>query len=84
MSLSFDPDSLDLPRGHFIGGAYVAGADALELNRPSDGQPLAAIPVADAETVDHAVATAIRAQRESGWGSCTPATAPAPCRNGPI
>ena len=29
MSLSFDPDGLTLPRGHFIGGAYVADAEAL-------------------------------------------------------
>lgn len=72
MSLSFDPDGLTLPRGHFIGGAYVADAEALELTRPSDGRPLAAIPVADAETVDHAVAAAAKAQRDSGWGGCVP------------
>ena len=72
MSLSFDPDSLDLPRGHFIGGAYLSGPAALELTRPSDGQPLGAIPLADAATVDHAVTVAIKAQRDSGWGSGTP------------
>lgn len=72
MSLSFDPGRLTLPRGHFIGGASVPGTAALELTRPSDGQPLGAIPVADAAVVDQAVAVAARAQRESGWGSGQP------------
>ena len=72
MSLSFDPASLTLPQGHFIGGTYVEGAPALALTRPSDGQPLAAIPVADAGVVDHAVQVAARAQRDSGWGACPP------------
>lgn len=72
MSLSFDPASLTLPQGHFIGGTYVEGAPALALTRPSDGQPLGAIPVADAGVVDHAVQVAARAQRDSGWGACPP------------
>jgi aldehyde dehydrogenase (NAD+) len=72
MSLSFDPSSLTLPQGHFIGGAYVTGIPALELTRPSDGQPLGAIPLADADLVDHAVTVAGRAQRDSGWGSGVP------------
>lgn len=65
-------DQIALPKGHFIGGEYLAQAETLELTRPSDGQAFAAIPVADAETVDHAVAVATKAQRDSGWGSCQP------------
>lgn len=72
MSLSFDPDALTLPVGHFIGGRYLPGAPALELTRPSDGAALAAIPLADAGLVDLAVATAARVQRDSGWGACQP------------
>lgn len=72
MSLDFDPDTIALPRGHFIGGAWVEGADAIELTRPSDGERFAAIPCADAGLVDHAVRVARQAQRTSGWGSATP------------
>ena len=72
MTLSFDPDQLDLPRGHFIGGGYVAGAAGLAMRRPSDGAPMADAPLADAELVDRAVETAQRALRSSGWGGCAP------------
>lgn len=68
----FQIDKLSLPTGHFIDGQYVSGPDALELVRPSDGQPLAAIPLADADMVDRAVAAATKAQRDSGWGACQP------------
>lgn len=72
MSLSFDPDTLDLRRAHFIGGEYVADDAALELTRPSDQRPLGAVPVASAGTVDRAVETAARVQRASGWGRGQP------------
>ncbi|MTH78430.1 aldehyde dehydrogenase family protein [Paracoccus aestuariivivens] len=72
MSLSFDPDSLDLPRAHFIGGTYVKDEGALDLSRPSDAQPLGTVPVANADLVDRAVEVAAKAQRVSGWGACQP------------
>ena len=72
MTLSFDPATLRLPKGHFIDGRYVEGADALEIRRPSDGKPLAAIPVADAALVDEAIRISARVQRESDWATCMP------------
>lgn len=36
MSLSFDPATLSPPRGHHLGGAFVEGAGAIEMRRPSD------------------------------------------------
>lgn len=72
MSLSFDPDSLDLPAGHFIGGAYLRADGLLPMHRPSDGKAVGACPIASAELVDQAVATAKAALRESGWATCPP------------
>ena len=41
VSLSFDPDALALPNGHFIDGAYVSGgAQTLSVFAPSDGRRL--------------------------------------------
>ncbi|ACL57859.1 aldehyde dehydrogenase family protein [Methylobacterium nodulans] len=72
MSLSFDPDRLDLPTGHFIAGRLVPARGELPLHRPSDGAPFAACPVADAGVVDEAVAAAGRALRTSGWADVRP------------
>lgn len=72
MTLSFDPDSLTLPRAHFIGGAYVPAAEGMTLHRPSDGQAFADCPVADAALVDQAVQAARTALATSGWGSVRP------------
>lgn len=72
MTLSFDPDSLSLPRAHFIGGAYVPAAEGMTLHRPSDGQAFADCPVAGAALVDQAVQTARTALATSGWGSVRP------------
>lgn len=72
MTLSFDPRSLTLPKGHFIGGSYIGGADAIEVAAPSDGRVLAAIPLADAALVDHAVQTAQQALAQSGWAGAHP------------
>lgn len=72
MTLSFDPDALDLPRGHFIGGAYRPAAAGLELRRPSDGVVYADCLIADAAIVDEAVATAKAALAASGWGRVRP------------
>ncbi|TDX26123.1 aldehyde dehydrogenase family protein [Rhodovulum visakhapatnamense] len=72
MSLSFDPARLSLPEGHFIGGRYLPGPDAIEIRAPSDGRILGAIPQADAETVDRAVEAARSALGRSGWGDLPP------------
>ncbi|TMV84452.1 aldehyde dehydrogenase family protein [Thioclava sp. BHET1] len=72
MSLAFDPGKLTLPTGHFIGGRYLDGADAIEVISPSSGRPLGAIPCADAEIVDLAVTTARTALKRSNWGEIAP------------
>jgi len=72
MSLSFDPDALDLPKGHFIGGSYRPAPEAMTLHRPSDGAAFAGLPIAGADLVDEAVCTATAALKSSGWGSCQP------------
>lgn len=74
MTNSFDPNVLDLPKGHFIGGEYhVASSDqAHTLVRPSDGQPHVDVPIASADVVERAVEVAKRTQRESGWATCRP------------
>lgn len=72
MSLSFDPDTLSLPIGHFIGGRLVAGGGGIEMRRPSDGRSYAECPVAGAELVDHAIETAKAALKSSNWGGVRP------------
>lgn len=72
MSLSFDPDNLNLPTGHFIGGAYLGAEGVLPMHRPSDGEAIGACPVASADLVDQVVMTAKTALRDSGWGTCPP------------
>jgi len=71
--LSFDPDKIALPAGHYINGQHQAGeGNALLVNRPSDGLPAGELFEADAQKVDEAVTLADRAMRESGWASCPP------------
>ena len=72
MPLSFDPHALSLPKGHLIGGAYVAGPDAIEVRAPSSGAVIGAIPCADAGVVDLAVAAARKALATSKWAVIAP------------
>ncbi|APO79705.1 aldehyde dehydrogenase (NAD(+)) protein (plasmid) [Rhizobium etli 8C-3] len=72
MPLSFDPDTIRMPKGHFIGGRYVDGKDGLPMRRPSDALAFADCPIADADLVDEAVSVAKRALRESGWSTRRP------------
>ncbi|BAI75613.1 aldehyde dehydrogenase (NAD+) (plasmid) [Azospirillum sp. B510] len=76
MSLSFDPDRLPLPIGHFIGDHLIPAATATEgglpMHRPSDGRAYADCPVASADLVDQAVATAQVALKTSNWGNLRP------------
>ncbi|HUG23615.1 aldehyde dehydrogenase family protein [Piscinibacter sp.] len=68
----FDPASVQMPCGHFIGGRVVEAPDAFTVHRPSDGRPHAALPLADASTVDAAVRDADTAHKRSDWARRAP------------
>jgi aldehyde dehydrogenase (NAD+) len=68
----FDPQTIAVPSGHFIGGRLVADTARLAVLRPSDGQTHAELPLADASTVDAAVQDAWRAWRQSDWARRAP------------
>lgn len=71
--LSFDPDKVSLPVGHYIDGQHVqAQGTAFAVKRPSDGKVFATLHEADAALVDRAVQVAHRRVKESGWASCPP------------
>ena len=72
MTISFDPDRIELPLGHWIGDRLVSGAPEIELLRPSDAVSYARCPVASADIVDQAVSTAKSALRSSGWATWRP------------
>lgn len=67
MSLSFDPDTLPLPVGHFIGGDLLPAEPVIDILRPSDGRPQTGCPLAGADLVDRAVNTAKAALKSSNW-----------------
>ena len=71
MSL-FDPRSIAVSSGHFIGGRLVQDTPRLGVLRPSDGQMHADLPLADASTVDAAVQNAWQAWRSSDWARRAP------------
>lgn len=72
MTLSFDPDSLSLPSGHFIGESLITADGVIPMHRPSDGKAFARCPLADADMVDRAVETAKTALKRSNWGGVRP------------
>lgn len=72
MTLSFDPDTIALPHGHFVGNGLVAAEGVIDMHRPSDGQAYAGCPLADADMVDRAVETANQALKTSKWGQVRP------------
>ncbi|MBZ9668471.1 aldehyde dehydrogenase family protein [Mesorhizobium sp. ESP7-2] len=72
MSLSFDPDTIPLPVGHFIGGELISAEDGIEICRPSDGKSYVACPVAGIDMVDRAVESAKTALKASNWGGVRP------------
>ncbi|BAF88034.1 aldehyde dehydrogenase [Azorhizobium caulinodans ORS 571] len=72
MGLGFDPASVTLPCGHFIGGRLVPAAGEIDLHRPSDGAAFAACPIAGPDMVDAAVESARKALKDSGWGGTRP------------
>ena len=72
MGLSFDPDALSFPTGHFIGGRLVAAKGVIDMHRPSDGKSHAGCPIASADVVDTTVQTAKKALKDSNWGGVRP------------
>ncbi|MCH9297969.1 aldehyde dehydrogenase family protein [Pantoea allii] len=71
--LSFDPESVQLPLGHYIGGKHVqTQGESFAVKRPSDGHVFATLHEAQAEDVDYAVMTAHQALKTSGWSGCAP------------
>ncbi|GLR88571.1 aldehyde dehydrogenase family protein [Bradyrhizobium iriomotense] len=72
MSLSFDPDQVSLPIGHFVGNRLLESPGLLPMRRPSDGAFYAECPIASEEIVDEAVQTARKALKTSNWGGVRP------------
>ncbi|MBB4952462.1 aldehyde dehydrogenase (NAD+) [Agrobacterium vitis] len=72
MTLSFDPDTIALPIGHFIGDSLLAADGVIDMHRPSDGKAYAGCPLADEAMVDRAVEVAKQALKTSKWGSVRP------------
>ncbi len=72
MSLSFDPDTLPLPIGHFIDGELIEARGEIDMKRPSDGKPYAGCPIASHEMVDRAVESAKAALKASNWSGLRP------------
>ncbi len=69
----FDPDSVEIPCGHFIGGKLVReDGPTISVRRPSDNRIYAELPIGDAAVVDHAVQNAGKAQETSGWATQPP------------
>ena len=72
MTLSFDPDNVALPVGHFIGGRLIPAEGVIPMHRPSDGGSAGFCPIADEGIVDQAVENARAALKFSGWGTAMP------------
>lgn len=68
----FDPATIEVTAGHFIGGAAAGGGEAIPVARPSDLVDYAEIPIADAAMVDRAVGSAHAAVAASGWAARPP------------
>lgn len=71
--LSFDPEKVSLPAGHYIGGQHRQSQGAsFEVKRPSDGRVYATLQDATPQDVDRAVTVAHQALKSSGWSGCPP------------
>ncbi|MFQ1682313.1 aldehyde dehydrogenase family protein [Pantoea dispersa] len=71
--LSFNPEKVSLPAGHYIDGQHKHTQGALfAVKRPSDGKVYASLSEATAVDVDGAVTCAHRALISSGWRNCPP------------
>lgn len=71
--LSFDPEKVSLPAGHYIDGQHQHSQGAhFVVKRPSDGKVYATLSEATAGDVDRAVSIAHHALTVSGWRDCSP------------
>ncbi|ORM84446.1 aldehyde dehydrogenase [Pantoea deleyi] len=71
--LSFDPEKVSLPVGHYIGGQHCQCQGAtFQVKRPSDGRVYATLQDATPQDVDRAVTDAHQALKTSGWSGCAP------------
>ncbi|MEM5275077.1 aldehyde dehydrogenase family protein [Cupriavidus taiwanensis] len=68
----FDPHTIAVSTGHFIGGQFVPDAGRIAVRRPSDSQVHAELPLADAAAVDAAVRDAWQTWRTSDWARRAP------------
>lgn len=68
----FDPQTIRVPSGHFIGGQLVPDAGRIAVRRPSDNAVHAELPLGDAAVVDAAVLNAWQAWRTSDWARRAP------------
>jgi aldehyde dehydrogenase (NAD+) len=73
MTLSFDPNSISVPKGHHIGGRSVELPGAgIEVLRPSDQQPMGTVGDGGEEAVEMAAAAARAALKTSNWAKVAP------------
>jgi len=72
MTLSFDPETLNLPFYHYIAGERIDATGEMGMHRPSDGKAYGDCPIADDVIVDRAVQTAKATLKASGWADSRP------------
>jgi aldehyde dehydrogenase (NAD+) len=73
MDLDFDPNSVEVPIGHHIGGRFVdLAGDEIAVLRPSDHQPMGVIRDGGGAAVERAVEAAGRGLAESRWAKVSP------------
>ena len=71
--MSFNPDSINYKKSHFINGKFRdEGDDLFEYIRPSDQKKIDDIPNASQNLVDEAVQSAKKSFNESSWRSSKP------------
>lgn len=73
MTLSFDPATVAVPRGHHIGGRYVELPNAeIAVLRPSDHEPMGVITDGGEAAVEMSVDAAKQALKTSRWAKIAP------------
>ncbi len=81
---SFEPDRIQVPCAHFIGGRLLAAPEKFTVNRPSDGKPHAGLPLADAAPLTRRCRTRLRPGGTATGRAARHANAPACCAAGPM
>ncbi|AML50424.1 aldehyde dehydrogenase family protein [Falsihalocynthiibacter arcticus] len=73
MTLSFDPDTVQVPSGHHIGGKYVElPGEEITVLRPSDEKLMGVLSDGGADSVEMSVAAAKAALSKSKWATMAP------------